>query len=114
MHYGFIIPGGDVHSIPALAAEAEATGWDGVFIPDCISIETPTHPASEWFDPWILLALMAARTQCVRLGTMLTPSRGGPGSWRANWSRSTISPTGAWCCPSAWARRQTMPVSIIK
>jgi alkanesulfonate monooxygenase SsuD/methylene tetrahydromethanopterin reductase-like flavin-dependent oxidoreductase (luciferase family) len=73
MHYGFIIPGGDVESIPALAAEAEAAGWDGVFIPDCISIETPDHPAGEWYDPWILLALMAARTQRVRLGTMLTP-----------------------------------------
>ncbi len=73
MRYGFIIPGGDVQSIPDLTAEAEAAGWDGVFIPDCISIETPTHPASAWFDPWILLALMAARTQRVRLGTMLTP-----------------------------------------
>ena len=73
MHYGFIIPNGDVHSIPDLTAEAEEAGWDGVFIPDCISIETPTYPASEWYDPWILLALMAVRTQRVRLGTMLTP-----------------------------------------
>lgn len=73
MQYGFIIPGGDIHSIPQLTAEAEAVGWDGVFIPDCISIETPTIPAGEWFDPWILLALMAVRTERVRLGTMLTP-----------------------------------------
>ena len=40
MRYGFIIPGGDVQSIPDLTAEAEEAGWDGVFIPDCISIET--------------------------------------------------------------------------
>ena len=73
MQYGFIIPNGDISSIPQLTAEAEAAGWDGVFIPDCISIETPDYPAGEWYDPWILLALMAVRTERVRLGTMLTP-----------------------------------------
>ena len=73
MQYGFVIPGGNVDSIPQLTAEAEAAGWDGVFIPDCISIETPDNPAGEWYDPWILLALMAVRTERVRLGTMLTP-----------------------------------------
>src|SRR5579863_3832057 len=73
MHYGFVIPGGDVHTIPELTVEAEAAGWDGVFIPDCISIETESYPASPWYDPWILLAVMAERTSRVRIGTMLTP-----------------------------------------
>jgi hypothetical protein len=73
MKYGFIIPGGDVFSIPDMAVEAEEAGWDGVFIPDCISIETETYPAQPVYDPWIVLAVMAVRTKRVRLGTMLTP-----------------------------------------
>ena len=71
MHYGFILPGGDVWSIPEMAAEAEAAGWDGVFIPDCISIDAPNYPPTPTYDPWILLALMATRTKRVILGPML-------------------------------------------
>lgn len=73
MHYGFIIPGGDTQTIPELTVEAEAAGWDGVFIPDCISIETKSVPPGPWYDPWVLLAAMAVRTKRVRIGTMLTP-----------------------------------------
>ena len=29
MQYGFIIEGGDVHTISELTQEAEAAGWDG-------------------------------------------------------------------------------------
>lgn len=71
MRYGFILPGGDVWTIPEMAAEAEAAGWDGVFIPDCISIDTSNYPSGPAYDPWILLALMAARTERVILGPML-------------------------------------------
>ncbi|HEY0754505.1 MAG TPA: LLM class flavin-dependent oxidoreductase [Ktedonobacteraceae bacterium] len=71
MRYGFILPGGDVWTIPEMAAEAEAAGWDGVFIPDCISIDTPNYPPGPTYDPWILLALMAAHTQRIILGPML-------------------------------------------
>ena len=73
MKYGFIIPRGDVHTIPELAEKVEAAGWDAVFIPDCISIETEQYPATEWYDPWVLLAVIAVRTRRVRFGTMLTP-----------------------------------------
>ena len=73
MHYGFVIPGGDVRAVVDLAVEAEAAGWDGVFIPDCISIETATIRASPGFDPWVVLAAVATRTERVRLGTMITP-----------------------------------------
>jgi len=38
MRYGFIIEGGDVHTISELTQEAEAAGWDGVFIADGIDI----------------------------------------------------------------------------
>ncbi len=51
MKYGFIIPRGDVHTIPELAERVEAAGWDAVFIPDSISIETEQHPATDGFDP---------------------------------------------------------------
>lgn len=72
MRYGFIIPGGDVRAIAELTCEAETAGWDGVFIPDCISIETKNFPASPWFDPWVVLAVMAMRTERVRIGTVVT------------------------------------------
>jgi alkanesulfonate monooxygenase SsuD/methylene tetrahydromethanopterin reductase-like flavin-dependent oxidoreductase (luciferase family) len=57
----------------ALAAEAEAAGWDGVFIADAISVGLPNAPAFPLFDPWALLAAMAVRTERIRLGTFITP-----------------------------------------
>jgi Luciferase-like monooxygenase len=88
MKYGFIIPRGDVHTIPELAEKVEAAGWDAVFIPDCISIETEQYPATEWYDPWVLLAVIAVRTRRVRFGTMLTPlSRRRP--WKV--ARETVT-----------------------
>ncbi len=88
MNYGFIIPHGDVQTIPELAEQVEAAGWDAVFIPDCISIEGEQYPATEWFDPWVLLAVIAVRTRRVRFGTMLTPlSRRRP--WKV--ARETVT-----------------------
>jgi alkanesulfonate monooxygenase SsuD/methylene tetrahydromethanopterin reductase-like flavin-dependent oxidoreductase (luciferase family) len=73
MRYGIIIwASSDPRVLAELAHEAEAAGWDGVFIPDCISIETDTHPAKPGFDPWVALAVMAMRTQRIRMGTMIT------------------------------------------
>jgi hypothetical protein len=73
MQYGFIIPNGDVRTIAGLAYEAEMAGWDGVFIPDCICIDSESDPMMPGFDPWVVLAAMAMHTERVRLGTMLTP-----------------------------------------
>src|SRR5438552_6600128 len=69
MQYGFIIPGGDLHTIIELASDAEAAGWDGVFYWDGIYIES----AGLMYDPWVVLAAMAMRTERVRIGAMLTP-----------------------------------------
>ena len=51
LRYGFIIPSGEANEIVTMAREAEDVGWDGVFIPDCISIETPEYPALHGSTP---------------------------------------------------------------
>jgi probable F420-dependent oxidoreductase len=52
-----------------LGQEADANGWDGVFIWD--------HLAFAWglpaADPWTVLAAIAASTERVRVGTAVTP-----------------------------------------
>lgn len=73
MQYGFIFPGGDVRTLAELSHEAEAVGWDGVFIPDCICIESGSDAPALGFDPWVTLAAMAMRTERVRLGALVTP-----------------------------------------
>lgn len=73
MKYGFVIEGGDAIAIAELTYEAEAVGWDGVFIADAIDIGIPNHPPFPWFDPWIVLAAMAMRTERIRIGTLITP-----------------------------------------
>lgn len=72
MQYGFLIEGGDANVIIELAQEAEAAEWDGVFVADAIDIGIPDSPPFPWFDPWIVLAAMAMRTERIRLGTMIT------------------------------------------
>jgi alkanesulfonate monooxygenase SsuD/methylene tetrahydromethanopterin reductase-like flavin-dependent oxidoreductase (luciferase family) len=45
------------------ARAAEAAGWDGFFVADCV-----------WsVDPWVSLTAAAMVTERIRLGTMLTP-----------------------------------------
>jgi hypothetical protein len=61
--YGFVFPFTDPRTVAQLAADAEAAGWDGVFVADSV-----------WsIDPWITLAAAAMTTQRIRLGTMITP-----------------------------------------
>ena len=73
MKCGFVIEGGDANSASELTREAEEAGWDGVFVADAIDIGMPGHPPFPWFDPWIVLAAMAIRTERIRIGTMITP-----------------------------------------
>src|SRR5215467_12588602 len=69
MRYGFIIPGGDLHTIVELAREAETAGWDGVFYWDGICIAE----AGQMFDPWVTLAAIATATNHVRIGAIVSP-----------------------------------------
>lgn len=83
MKYGFIIPGGDIHTVADLAAEAEAAGWDAAFYWDGINIQD-----MPMYDPWVTMAAMALRTQRVRLGAIVSPlSRRRP--WKL--ARETVS-----------------------
>lgn len=63
MKYGFVIPGGDVPEIVEVAVEIEKAGWDGVFVAETVY----------GTDAWVTLGAMAARTERVVLGTLLTP-----------------------------------------
>lgn len=60
MKYGFVLIG-NAQEMVTLAQEAEAAGWDGVFLAD------------DWGASWIVLTAIAACTQRLLLGTMLTP-----------------------------------------
>ena len=74
MRYGFIIyTAGDVNAIVDLAVEAEAVGWDGVFYWDGIFLERYAQAGDHIYDPWIVLAAIAARTTTIRIGSVLTP-----------------------------------------
>ncbi|WP_405062249.1 LLM class flavin-dependent oxidoreductase [Kribbella sp. NBC_01505] len=70
MEYGFILPGGTAGEQLEQAVLAEQAGWDGVFV----------WEAAYGVDPWGLLCAVAARTERIRLGTMLTPL-----PWRRPW-----------------------------
>lgn len=73
MQYGLVFPltgvDGDVHRLVEYAQEAEAAGWDGIFLEDYI-IFGDDGPV---FDPWLALAAVAVRTERLRLGISITP-----------------------------------------
>jgi alkanesulfonate monooxygenase SsuD/methylene tetrahydromethanopterin reductase-like flavin-dependent oxidoreductase (luciferase family) len=69
MQYGIILEGGDFRRFGELAGEAEAAGWDAVFVADALAMIQPFT----WFDPWVVLTAMAMSTERIRIGTMITP-----------------------------------------
>lgn len=56
----------DTATLVEFGVAAEGAGWDGVFVSDSL-------PFSEYPDPWVLLAGIAARTETLRLGTWVVP-----------------------------------------
>ena len=68
MKFGIIVTTGDPRSVADLAAEAEAAGWDGVFYWDGVALGD-----MDTYDPWVVMAAMAMRTERVTLGAIVTP-----------------------------------------
>ena len=72
MRYGVNIPPfTDPAVVVQLARDAEAAGWDGVFLWDHLVWSTESEP--EVHDPWVLLGAIAVATSRVRIGTLVTP-----------------------------------------
>lgn len=63
MKFGFVFPGSEPAAIVEAAVAAEDAGWDGFFV----------WEAAWATDPWVMLGAIAARTERIRIGTMLTP-----------------------------------------
>lgn len=59
----------DPARVLAWGREAEAAGWDGVFLWDHVQWRPSVAP----LDPWVMLGALATVTERVRLGTMVTP-----------------------------------------
>src|SRR5438105_4055861 len=74
MRYGLEVPNGGEGGAPdvlaELAALAEESGWDGIFLEDYICYYG--GPVVPTYDPWVTLAAMALRTTHICLGTMVT------------------------------------------
>jgi len=75
MRFAFSLANGgpcaDPRSMAELAALAEHSGWDGVFLEDYLIYQNRTGTPT--YDPWVCLAAMAMRTTRIRLGTVVTP-----------------------------------------
>ena len=65
-------PYADPAVVVDLAVAAEEGGWDGIFLWDHIVRTHEPHRLAA-ADPWILLAAIAAATERIRLGPMVTP-----------------------------------------
>lgn len=60
---GFVVPYAEARDVAGLAALAERSGWDGIFVWEPV-----------WgVDAWVSLAAAAMTTERIHLGTMLTP-----------------------------------------
>ncbi|TWD81905.1 luciferase-like monooxygenase [Kribbella amoyensis] len=60
----------DPATVVQLAVEAEDAGWDGFFVWDHVNWNPPIRAVA---DPWVVLSAVAARTERLRLGPMVTP-----------------------------------------
>ncbi|MFZ0995154.1 MAG: LLM class flavin-dependent oxidoreductase [Candidatus Dormiibacterota bacterium] len=73
MRRGLFLPpfgeAADPGFLASLAADAEAVGWDGVFLWDHLRFPG----VDNILDPWIALAAIASATERIRLGQMVTP-----------------------------------------
>jgi alkanesulfonate monooxygenase SsuD/methylene tetrahydromethanopterin reductase-like flavin-dependent oxidoreductase (luciferase family) len=75
MKYGLHVPNfgafGDARLLADLARDAEAAGWHGLFLWDHLLFCEPDH--NDHVDPWVALTAVAASTEHLMLGTLVTP-----------------------------------------
>jgi alkanesulfonate monooxygenase SsuD/methylene tetrahydromethanopterin reductase-like flavin-dependent oxidoreductase (luciferase family) len=60
----------DPNTLAELAESAEGHGWDGFFVWDHVRYRAPVRAVA---DPWVALAAVAAATDRIRLGPLVTP-----------------------------------------
>lgn len=60
----------DPRMVVELSVAAEAHGWDGVFVWDHLRYAEPVKALA---DPWVVMAAIAASTERVVIGPMVTP-----------------------------------------
>ncbi|MGC4889803.1 LLM class flavin-dependent oxidoreductase [Micromonospora sp. DT227] len=65
-----------VGGLVALGELAERSGWDGVFLEDYLIHHAGDDPPT--WDPWLVLAAVAGRTERVRLAAMRAAVARGP------------------------------------
>ena len=77
MRFGVYVPNfrsyADPRRLADLARQAEAAGWDGIFIWDHMWMSLGLGPGQPVADPWVALAAIATATERLRLGPMVTP-----------------------------------------
>ena len=76
MRYGIYVQNfgeyGDPHNLLALAADAEGAGWDGFFVWDHLLVYQ--NADIPFVDAWIAVAAIAARTERLVIGPVITPA----------------------------------------
>ncbi len=63
----------DARAVAEVATEAEAAGWDGLFVWDHVVHDKRRRAGQPFGDPWMLLTAAALATSRLRLGTLVTP-----------------------------------------